>query len=370
VSEYLSDLSASDYPAATLKSYAYGLCGWFGFLDSSGVAWQEAGRGHVREYVLHLRSAENPYRRRRGSRGPAAGSVNPKTGKPYLSEGYKASTINHRLSVVKGFYEFHRLRGAGPPANPVPSAQPSARPNAHRTPDDPWMPKRRAPYRQKEPESFPRGIADELWAEAFGALTSDRDRAILCLLVSSGARAGELLKMTPNDVDWGRQCVRLVTKGTGVGEWVAASPDFFRWLARYLAGRDAIPPDGPLWRKLRKPHGPLNYQALRKVLVRVNARIGANLVLHDFRHTCALALASDPEVPLTDVQAHLRHKHLSTTERYLRPRPEDVIRRVRQHQSEQQRDGVAGRDGAAAGGGWVYDPDDLDALLGGGGVGG
>ena len=363
VGEYLLDLLASDYSVATLKSYVYALLGWFVFLHSAGVSWQDAEREHVREYVLRLRSANNPYRARKGSDGPAAGSVNPRTGKPYLSEGYKPSTINHRLSVVKSFYEFHRARGSGPPVSPVPARPLLERPNAHRAPDDPWLPMRRAPYRQKDPERTPRAISDEMWEEVFGALTDDRDRAIFCLLVSSGARAGELLKMTPNDVDWGRQCVRLITKGTRVEEWVAASPDFFRWLARYLTQRDEIPPDRPLWRRLRKPHGPLNYQALRKIVVRVNEKLGTNLVLHDFRHTCAMALANDPKVPITDVQTHLRHKHLSTTELYLRTRPEDVIEKVRIHHRTTREHEESPANGATDAD-WLYETSDLDVLLG------
>jgi integrase len=52
------------------------------------------------------------------------------------------------------------------------------------------------------------------------------------LLVSSGARAAELLSMTGQDVDWDNQRVRLITKGTREATWVAVSNDFLRWLAR------------------------------------------------------------------------------------------------------------------------------------------
>lgn len=323
----------------------------------------------MRDYALILRSAENPYRLRKDFTAPLPGSLNSKTGKRYLSEGYKPSTINHRLTVVRSYYSFHQRRGSGPKVNPVPSRSPGTRLNAHRTPDDPWLPVRRAPYRQKEPERLPRAISDEIWEEVFNSLTSNRDRAIFCLLVSSGARAGELLRMTLGDIDWGRQCVRLITKGSNVGEWVAASPDFFRWLARYLAEMEALPRDRPLWWKLRKPVGPLNYQALRKIIVRVNGKLGTNLVLHDFRHTCAMGLANDPQIPIVQVQAHLRHKHLLTTERYLRARSEDVIESVRSRyrssgQSTSQAP-AAPESVEADFGGWVYDPSDLNVLLGG-----
>ncbi len=363
VSEYLLELTASDYSHASVKSYVYALLDWFRFLHTAGVAWCDAGRGDVRDYVLHLRTAENPYRHRTKAATPAPGAVNPRTGKPSLATGYKAATINHRLSIVKSFYDYHRGHAIGPALNPVPTRPSGDRPNAHRTPDDPWVAVRRAPYRQQESARPPRAISEPLWAELFHALGHDRDRAIFCLLISSACRAGELLQMTAQDIDWGGQAVRLITKGTRAAQWVAASPDFFRWLARYLAARGEIAPEAALWQTLRAPYRPLNYQALRKILARINATLGTNLVLHDFRHTCAMRLASDPAVPLIDVQAHLRHKHLSTTELYLRARPEEVIARVQAH--HRANDALAPPpDTAAATGAWHYDPADLALLLG------
>jgi integrase len=363
VTDYLLELTASDFSPASVKSYAYALLDWFRFLHTANLAWCDAGRGDVRDYIVQLRTAENPYRRRTKADAPAPGMVNPRTGKPSLATGYKAATINHRLSIIKSFYDYHRGRATGPAVNPVPSHPPGDRPNAHRTPDDPWMAVRRAPYRQKEPARPPRAISDSLWEEVFHALGHDRDRAIFCLLISSACRAGELLQMTPQDLDWGDQAVRLITKGTRAAQWVAASPDFFRWLARYLSERGEIAPDAPLWQTVRAPYRPLNYQALRKILARINATLGTNLVLHDFRHTCAMRLASDPAVPLIDVQAHLRHKHLSTTEVYLQARPEEVIARVQaHHRASDAHPPVAGTDAAA--GAWHYDPADLSVLLG------
>jgi integrase/recombinase XerD len=188
----------------------------------------------------------------------------------------------------------------------------------------------RGSYRQTLAQRVPRAIPEELYEQVFAALTSNRDRAIISLLVSSGARAAELLGMRGQDVDWGGQRVRLLGKGTRQPQWVAASPAFF-WLARYLAEQPR-PVAEPLWVTLRQPTRPLGYQALRAVLLRVNAKLDTNLMLHDFRHTCALRLAADPLVPLADIQAHLRHRHLSTTETYLIARPEEVVRRMQAHQ--------------------------------------
>ena len=55
------------------------------------------------------------------------------------------------------------------------------------------------------------------------------------------------------------------------------------------------------------------------------------------RHTAAYRMAEDPGLPLTDVQFVLGHAQLTTTQIYLTPRKEDVIRRVLAHHGEQTR---------------------------------
>jgi integrase len=108
------------------------------------------------------------------------------------------ATINHRLSVVAGFYQHHSRLGTGPATNPVPDEGPrGGRRNTHRNPMEPWMPGPRGGYRQKAPQRLPRALSDELYERVFAALTSNRDRAIVSLLVSSGARAAELLGERP-----------------------------------------------------------------------------------------------------------------------------------------------------------------------------
>ncbi len=59
--------------------------------------------------------------------------------------------------------------------------------------------------------------------------------------------------------------------------------------------------------------------------------------MHSLRHTAAYRMAEDPALPLTDVQFVLGHAQLTTTQIYLTPRKEDVIRRVLAHHAEQTR---------------------------------
>lgn len=357
VSAFLRDLIASDRSPATVMTYAFALCSWLNFLHSHGKAWQRATHEELRDYVLFLRSAENPYRVRHRTSSPEPGTVNPRTGKPYLAAGYKPSTINHRLSVIHSFYAFqqHVTRDQTFALSLV-----DRRRNAHHNPLEPWPRRKRGLYRQRQPKRVPRALTDELWAEVFDALQHDRDRAILCLLVSSGSRAQELLGMKGTDVDWGGQRVRLISKGTRDEAWVAASPEFFRWLAAYLTERSPLTPGSMLWVTLRRPERPLGYTALRAILTRINEKLGTNITAHDFRHTCALRLASDSSISLVDIQTHLRHRHITTTEAYLVAQPDEVIKRLqaRHPDRSEEKPTVAG---------WEYDSDDLDLLLGSGG---
>jgi integrase len=173
-----------------------------------------------------------------------------------------------------------------------------------------------------------RCISDERFDELFAQLGSHRDRALVALWVSTGARAAELLGATVGDVDPGQQLITVIRKGTRAMQPLPAAPDAFVWLRLYqvqLAGVAQAGRDQPLWWTLREPLRPLRYDAARAMFNRANAVLGANWSLHDLRHTAAYRMARDPQMPLTDVQWVLGHARLSTTQRYLNPVTEDVI---------------------------------------------
>lgn len=66
-------------------------------------------------------------------------------------------------------------------------------------------------------------------------------------------------------------------------------------------------------------------------------------------------------MPLTDVQLVLGHAQLTTTQIYLTPRKEDVIRRVLAHHAEQTRRAAERVVAVPAPG---YRPETLDVLFG------
>jgi hypothetical protein len=175
-SVFLRDLMLTDMSPLTARSYGNDLLRWWRLLRVLEVAWDHATRADVEVLVGRMRSAANPQRHRRQPASAPAGSVNLRTRKISLRQGYAPATINHALSVLSSFYTFHGQFGRGPVTNPVPTS-PSRRARlAHRSPIEPQAEHRRAPLRQKPPALLPRAIPDRLIDELFGAMRNYRDR--------------------------------------------------------------------------------------------------------------------------------------------------------------------------------------------------
>lgn len=158
----------------------------------------------------------------------------------------------------------------------------------------------------------------------------------------------------------------MLRKGTGDAQQLPASSDAFVWLRLYQLEMDGLIPTGrrqPLWWTLRRPARPLTYHAAHRMCERVNGRAGTSATLHALRHTAAYRMAEDPALPLTDVQLVLGHAQLSTTQIYLTPRKEDVIRRLLAHHADQTRRATLRAMPAPAPG---YRPQTLEVLFGSG----
>ena len=342
VSEFFASMLASGASVSSLRSYGLALLRWWRFLAAVDVPWERASGVEARDFVLWMRMV-----------GPGNGSG-----------GYAPATINHALAVVKSFYLDRAAAGQGPVVNPVPEAghRQGRRVQAHHNPMQPFRPGRRAPLRQKLPERVPRSLPDGVFDALFAALGSDRDRALLAFYVSTGARAAELLGVTIERVDVGEQRIGVHRKGSGRLQWLPASADAFVWLRLYE--RQAHRPEGEraLWLTRRRPVRPLTYSAVRRMLQRANASLGTSWTLHDLRHTAAQRMIEDPHLSLTDVQWVLGHAHLSTTQLYLRARPDEVVARVREH--HRTRDQRPAPPPPTDGEG--YSADVLDVLFGGG----
>ena len=233
-------------------------------------------------------------------------------------------------------------------------------------PGEPFRRERSGLYRPRVPSRIPRSVPDEEFNEIFARLPSHRDRALVAFYVSTGARASELLSATLAGVDPGRQVITVTRKGTRELQELPASTDAFVWLRLYQVEMEGLIPRGrmqPAWWTLRRPVRPLTYHAVHRMFERVGEAAGSSATLHSLRHTAAYRMAEDPLLPLSDVQTVLGHALLTTTQIYLTPRKEDVIRRVLAHHAEQTRQAAARACPVPAPG---YRPETLDVLFGSG----
>src|SRR6266508_252192 len=257
------------------------------------------------------------------------------------------ATRRHARTVVHAFYEYHRTMHGSPLLNPM----------------RPWLrPAGPAPYQPKAPRRIPRAIPDEQFNELFAALASDRDRALLAFWISTGARARELLTVVEDRVDPTNQLIGVVRKGSRALQMLPASADAFVWLLLYQHGLDdqvRRGRDAPLWWTLRRPVRALTYDAARMMFGRAQAALGSNWSLHDLRHSAAYRMANDPGMSLVDVQWVLGHAHLSTTEIYLTPNPDELVERLLAHHARQAE--AAARPPTPAPG---YPPEVLHELFG------
>ena len=161
----------------------------------------------------------------------------------------------------------------------------------------------------------------------------------MAFYVSTGARASELLSAARGDVDPGRQVIAVVRKGSRVVQELPASTDAFVWLRLYQQETRDLVPKGPkeaLWWTLRRPFRPLTYDATRMVFNKANTALGANWTLHDLRHSAAKRMVRDPDLTLADVQWVLGHVHITTTQLYTAPTPDEVIAHVLAHHERQR----------------------------------
>ncbi|MGA2307197.1 MAG: tyrosine-type recombinase/integrase [Acidimicrobiales bacterium] len=335
VSAWFAELLAAGRSRATLRSYGMDLLRWFRFLAALEVPWHRASRTEARDFSRWLGVAGKPSRphwRHPEEPAPSASS----------NKIYAPSVRAHSETVLRGFYDFHRDEGSGPVLNPFPldRTRRGTRAHAHHNPMEPHRNERSGLYRPTVPKRIPRSIPDDQFNEIFARLPSHRDRALVAFYVSTGARASELLSVTLGGVDPGRQLIRVIRKGSGAAQELPASVDAFVWLRLYQVEMGDLIPSGrrqPLWWTRRRPVRPLSYHGVHRMFERVNAAAGSEATLHALRHTAAYRMAEDPTLPLTDVQEVLGHALLTTTQIYLTPRKEDVIRRVLAHHAEQTR---------------------------------
>ncbi len=197
---YFAELQATDKQPSTIRSYGSDLLRWWRFLAAIGMSWDKVTPMEGRDFGRWRLLADKPMRvhwrhRTDGQlpglpRGRPSQVVNAVTGRPSPGPKYSPASRAHAETVWRAFYDFQLELGKGPLINPFPldRSRRSRRAHAHHNPMDPHRKERVGRYRPKVPKRIPKKIPDEQFNTVFAALKSNRDRALLALWVSTGAR--------------------------------------------------------------------------------------------------------------------------------------------------------------------------------------
>lgn len=92
VTRYLRDLALSDMSPLKSRSYGFDLLRWFRLLWALEIGWQAATGSEADVLVRWMKTVRNPQRTRTRSAAAAPGTVNLRTGKPKLADGYAPRT--------------------------------------------------------------------------------------------------------------------------------------------------------------------------------------------------------------------------------------------------------------------------------------
>lgn len=161
--------------------------------------------------------------------------------------------------------------------------------------------------------------------------------------------------MAGEDIDWGNALIHVVRKGGRKAQWLPVSGGAVVWLRRYQAESGYVAgSEDPVWVVARGQRRMLTYGAYRAIFSRINGRLGTNWTAHDLRHTACVRML-DAGMDLHKVQEIMGHEDLSSTQRYVRPRLDELI--------EAQREAQARPRPAPAGPG-AYAQQDIDDLFG------
>lgn len=140
-----------------------------------------------------------------------------------------------------------------------------------------------------------------------------RDLAIIEVLISTGIRVGELVRMKISDIDFeNKECVVLGKGNKQRKVYFDAKTKIH--LKQYLESREDENP--ALFVSLLKPYDRLEISGVEIMLRKIGKRIGIDKVHpHKFRRTLATK-AIDKGMPIEQVQHLLGHAKIDTTLEY------------------------------------------------------
>jgi integrase/recombinase XerD len=312
IQKYLSYLDSLERSPNTIAVYAHNLKLYWEFLKDKQLGWKEINLENLADFIHWLRN-------------PTGGilSVEPQT------SSRCEKTINHCLTTVCGFYEFHERLGTleGFEAYRY-QLQPGRKYKSFLHHISKGKEVKTRLLKVKEPKSFPGCLAAEQVNTLIEACNNLRDKFLVRLLYESGLRIGEALGLRHEDMITGNDNkIKVVprfdnenyvrSKG-GLERTVHVNKELMQWYSAYLI--DEYPEDidcdfvfvvikAPAQGKIGNP---LTYKTVDSLFRRLSKKTEIQVNPHLLRHSHATELIRSG-MDMSYVQKRLGHADIQTT---------------------------------------------------------
>lgn len=155
-----------------------------------------------------------------------------------------------------------------------------------------------------------------------------RDYAILMLLSEYGMRAGEVVALRLNDIDWRKEVIRVHHTKTGMTSYLPLMPEVANAILTYLQKARPKTAFRQIFIRTRAPYRPFLrggglYDIVRKRLDDAGIITPGRRGPHAFRHTRAVSLLR-AKVPLKEIGDVLGHRSVTSTMTYLKLALDDL----------------------------------------------
>ncbi len=340
MSAFLKYLSARECSPNTIVAYAHDLAHLWRFLTEQKLAWHELRPAHTVEFLQFLRRVRTLHRSRRT--GPRLAVLN----NGELRAALAPSTINRILAAVSSFYQFAILTDQYQWLNPIEKSADFAtervserhRPAMGRAS---WQRPMRRRLAVRSVIRVPRPLSTLQVKSLLTVLRSQRDLALVRLMLDGGLRPGEALALKLEDISYGHRRV-IVRCRNDHPKGARAKSRFERVVDLYEpATLTAINEYVIAHRPTNSGHSfvfliggrgthrtePLSYAALAKLFSRACRRAGIDepwVTPHALRHTHASRMWDGGMRELT-LQKRLGHASPDSTRMYTKVSDRAVV---------------------------------------------
>lgn len=210
----------------------------------------------------------------------------------------KPTSTNEQISVLKSFFAWlHNEEYI--PKNPMSKIKP-----------------------MKEPKRVRHALNEEEMEILRQACKTDREKALLEFLVSSGCRLSEVVSINKDDINWNERSLFVIGKGNKERK-VYFNTKAKILMKKYLLTR--ADENNALFVASKRPYGRLGGRSIEKEIKNISERVNIDKSIfpHLFRHTFA-TISLNKGLSLPVLQHIMGHENPSTTQIYAELSEENI----------------------------------------------